>query len=53
MYSSCFEANLNGEYFFDPEDNSHFEGIIWEKWREDYSLAHTEMKIRPADFDST
>ncbi|XP_059490229.1 angiopoietin-2-like [Neocloeon triangulifer] len=50
-FHSCFEANLNGEYFMDPEGNNDFQGIIWEKWRDDYSLAHTEMKIRPLDFE--
>ncbi|XP_065335436.1 angiopoietin-related protein 7-like isoform X2 [Cloeon dipterum] len=49
-FHSCFEANLNGEYFLDPEGATDFQGIIWEKWRDDYSLAGTEMKIRPLDF---
>ncbi|CAB3359469.1 Hypothetical predicted protein [Cloeon dipterum] len=44
-FHSCFEANLNGEYFLDPEGATDFQGIIWEKWRDDYSLAGTEMKI--------
>ena len=35
---SCFEANLNGEYFIDPKDNGYYRGIIWELWLGDYSL---------------
>ena len=27
---SCFEANLNGEYFEDPEDNGFFRGMFEE-----------------------
>ena len=35
---SCFEANLNGEYFMDPKNNGYYRGIIWELWLGDYSL---------------
>ena len=45
--SSCFEANLNGEYFSDPTDNGYYRGIIWELWLGDYSLKETKMMIRP------
>ena len=45
--SSCFEANLNGEYFSDPTDNGYYRGIIWELWLGDYSLQETKMMIRP------
>ena len=38
MNFSCFEANLNGEYFSDPKDNGYYRGIIWELWLGDYSL---------------
>ena len=48
--SSCFEANLNGEYHTDPTGNGYFRGIIWELWRGDYSLRRAEMKIRPRGF---
>ena len=47
---SCFEANLNGEYFSDPTDNGYYRGIIWELWLGDYSLKETKMMIRPAAF---
>ena len=47
---SCFEANLNGEYFADPTDNGYYRGIIWELWLGDYSLKETKMMIRPAAF---
>ena len=47
---SCFEANLNGEYFSDPTDNGYYRGIIWELWLGDYSLMETRMMIRLAAF---
>lgn len=51
-YYKCFEANLNGPYHSDPTDNGYFQGIIWERWRGDYSLRYAEMKIRPLYFDN-
>ncbi|XP_054709304.1 uncharacterized protein LOC129219009 [Uloborus diversus] len=50
-YYRCFEANLNGPYHTDPTENGYFLGIIWERWRGDYSLKSSEMKIRPLSFD--
>ena len=47
---SCFESNLNGEYFTDPDDNGYYRGIIWELWLGDYSLKAVKMMIRPKDF---
>lgn len=47
----CFEANLNGPYHTDPTENGYFLGIIWERWRGDYSLMSSEMKIRPLSFE--
>lgn len=44
---SCFEANLNGEYFEDPTANDYYRGIIWELWHGDYSLRSAKMMIRP------
>ena len=46
-FYSCFEANLNGEYFEDPYDNGYYKGIIWELWKGDYSLKKSKMMIRP------
>ena len=46
---SCFEANLNGEYFEDPTENGYYRGIIWELWLGDYSLKETRMMIRPGE----
>ncbi|XP_059094034.1 angiopoietin-related protein 3-like [Tigriopus californicus] len=46
-FYSCFEANLNGEYFEDPTANDYFRGIIWELWHGDYSLRSAKMMIRP------
>ena len=43
---SCFEANLNGEYFADPEDNGYYRGIIWELWLGDNSLKAARMMVR-------
>ncbi|PSN50150.1 hypothetical protein C0J52_11959 [Blattella germanica] len=48
-YYSCFESNLNGEYY-DPEDSREdFRGLIWEHWLGNTSLKKTEMKIRSRD----
>ena len=44
--SSCFESNLNGEYFSNPKSNGYYRGIIWELWLGDYSLKETRMMIR-------
>ena len=46
-FLSCFEANLNGEYFEDPTENGYYRGIIWELWLGDYSLKETKMMIKP------
>ena len=46
---SCFESNLNGEYFVNPTDNEYFRGIIWELWKGDYSLRAARMMVRPKD----
>jgi len=46
-FYSCFESNLNGEYFTKPDNNGYYRGIIWELWLGDYSLKSTRMMIRP------
>ena len=46
LFSSCFESNLNGEYFSNPQSNGYYRGIIWELWLGDYSLKETRMMIR-------
>ena len=46
LYSSCFEANLNGEYFPVDGDNGYYRGIIWELWLGDNSLKAATMMIR-------
>lgn len=51
-FYSCFEANLNGEYHEDPEDNDYYRGIIWELWKGDYSLKTAKMMIRSKAFNS-
>ena len=50
LFSSCFESNLNGEYFSDPNENGYYRGIIWELWLGDYSLKGVKMMIRPKNF---
>ncbi|XP_037779578.1 uncharacterized protein LOC119576102 isoform X6 [Penaeus monodon] len=52
-FYSCFESNLNGDYFTSPKDNDYYRGIIWELWLGDYSLRATEIKIRPASFSGS
>ena len=46
FYQRCFEANLNGEYFDNPNSNGYYKGIIWESWRGNYSLKSARMMIR-------
>jgi hypothetical protein len=43
---SCFEANLNGEFYSAKDPRDEFRGLIWELWLGDVSLKKTEMKIR-------
>jgi Fibrinogen beta and gamma chains, C-terminal globular domain. len=50
---SCFEANLNGEYYTAREPREAFRGLIWEHWLGDVSLKKTEMKIRSRDITRT
>jgi len=49
-FYSCFEANLNGEYFSASADNGYYKGIIWELWLGDMSLKSAQMMIRPSDY---
>ena len=46
---SCFESNLNGEYYTQPWEHQ-YRGIIWEMWLGDYSLRATEIKVRPTSY---
>ena len=46
---SCFESNLNGEYFLVGEDNGYYRGIVWELWLGDYSLKSAVMMVRPKE----
>ena len=51
---SCFESNLNGEYFGPGDDNGDYRGIIWELWPGDYSsLKSVAMMVRPKDMAQT
>ncbi|MBN3295248.1 TENA protein, partial [Amia calva] len=46
-YKNCHYANLNGLY------NTHrnHQGVIWTNWKgNNFSIAFTEMKLRPAGF---
>ena len=46
-YSACHNANPNGLY----QGGSHAQGITWAPFRgQDYSLKHTEIKLRPVWF---
>ncbi|XP_072016507.1 uncharacterized protein [Amphiura filiformis] len=45
-YHSCYKANLNGKYLGgDPGTKTN--GVAWKPWKGFYSLAKTEMKLRP------
>ena len=48
-FFSCFESNLNGEYFLVGEDNGYYRGIVWELWLGDYSLKSAMMMVRPKE----
>lgn len=50
---SCFESNLNGEYFTSPDDNGYYRGIVWELWLGDYSLKSAVMMVRPRNFSDS
>ena len=44
-YRNCYLSNLNGRYrIFGPGDAS---GLVWYRWKKNYSLKETVMKIRP------
>jgi hypothetical protein len=43
---SCFEANLNGEFYSATDSREEFRSIIWEHWLGDEPLKGTELKIR-------
>ncbi len=46
-FKYCATSNLNGKYKATGEAEG-FHGIIWYNWKGfQYSLKHTEMKIRP------
>ncbi|XP_072017684.1 ficolin-2-like [Amphiura filiformis] len=48
-YTSCYRANLNGLYLNGSYPSSNYEGITYITWKGfTYSLAVTEMKVRPA-----
>ena len=49
LLPSCFESNLNGEYFLVGEDNGYYRGIVWELWLGDYSLKSAVMMVRPRE----
>ncbi|XP_072017888.1 ficolin-2-like [Amphiura filiformis] len=50
-YKACHEANLNGRYLYNGGryDSGSKEGMDYRSWKgSKYSLAATEMKLRPA-----
>ncbi|XP_024942556.1 uncharacterized protein LOC107269500 isoform X2 [Cephus cinctus] len=46
-FYSCFEANLNGDYYIQNGPHDSFRGMIWEHWHGDYSLKSSKMMLRP------
>ncbi|XP_012936356.1 fibrinogen-like protein 1 [Aplysia californica] len=53
-FNKCFQINLNGVWYSSSRyAGPSMNGIVWDLWTEHfkgYSLRHTEMKLRPADF---
>ncbi|XP_072017476.1 techylectin-5A-like [Amphiura filiformis] len=48
-YVACHQSNLNGLYLNGPYSSSRREGMEYQSWKgSKYSLAATEMKVRPA-----
>jgi ficolin len=51
-YNACHRSNLNGYYHVGRHD-PHGTGINWYTWKgQHYSLKKTEMKFRPAGFQT-
>jgi len=46
-YKDCFKSNLNGLYLHGERS---WDGVVWEHWKDDYSMKRSEMKIRPEDY---
>ena len=42
----CFHSHLNGLYMHQPTVSRSWHGIIWNSWRDGYTLKHSEMKLR-------
>ncbi|KXJ14374.1 Ficolin-2 [Exaiptasia diaphana] len=44
-YWKCYRSNLNGKYLINKTDNK---GVNWDKYKNEWSLKTTEMKLRPS-----
>ncbi|XP_071123152.1 very low-density lipoprotein receptor-like [Mytilus edulis] len=45
-YGNCYLANLNGRYNGTINESGKYTGLVWFKWKRDYSLKATLMMIR-------
>ncbi|XP_076114482.1 low-density lipoprotein receptor-like isoform X1 [Mytilus galloprovincialis] len=45
-YDNCYQANLNGRYNGTINESGKYTGLVWFKWKRDYSLKATLMMIR-------
>ncbi|VDH91613.1 Hypothetical predicted protein [Mytilus galloprovincialis] len=45
-YDNCYLANLNGRYNGTINESGKYTGLVWCKWKRDYSLKATLMMIR-------
>ena len=50
-YRSCYESNLNGQYYQEGESVQNKNGLAWNSWKgSDVSYKTVTMKVRPAGF---
>ena len=46
VYLHCFSSHLNGPYLHQPTRLADWRGIIWNSWKNGFTLKSSEMKLR-------
>ena len=46
VHMQCFSSHLNGPYKHEPSAFANWEGIIWNTWKNGFTLKIAEMKIK-------